>query len=100
MKSIVGIALGTVVVIIVIAMVCSFIGPDWKEAEGHAKQFSKNISGARNVSCVKKDTDGDGWCSCTIFGDQIVPVDCGCERFCLTNCAEGCKISQPRMRSK
>ena len=73
--------------------------PDWRGAEKYATEFSKDIPNARGVSCVRKDTDNDGWCSCTIFGKQLTAVECGCERFCLFNCASGCKLSLPKIRN-
>jgi prepilin-type N-terminal cleavage/methylation domain-containing protein len=70
---------------------------DWQKAEAEAKKFAENVPGATGkVTCSKKDTDRDGYCGCTVFRKEQVPlaIDCGCEKHCL-NCAEGCKMVNP-----
>lgn len=86
------------IVLVLFAIIGVGCGPDWKSAEKYAAEFSKNIPGARKVSCVRKDTDDDGWCSCTVFGKQLTAIECGCERFCIFNCASGCKLTLPKIK--
>lgn len=79
---------------IAIALLMFGCGSDWQKAEQAAKQYSKKIKGATGeVDCVHKDSDGDGYCSCSIFMEEGGPtgVECGCEKFCFIDCAEGCK---------
>lgn len=67
---------------------------DWKKAEASAREFVKNVPGSTgSVSCTHKDTDGDGYCGCSIFKENgdIIRIDCGCEKYCFV-CAEGCKL--------
>lgn len=66
---------------------------DWEQAERDAKKFAKKIPGSTGeVDCAHKDSDGDGYCSCTVFMEdgETVPIECGCEKWCF-NCSEGCK---------
>lgn len=72
---------------------------DWRQAEIDAREFTLNIPGSTGkVSCAKKDTDGDGYCSCSVFmsDGSITPIDCGCEKQCF-HCTEGCKL-QPSFK--
>lgn len=69
-----------------------------KEAVEYAKHF-ENVTG---VDCNASDSDGDGYVSCTIFRSDAdpVPIACGAENYCVTNCAEGCKmLSLPASKS-
>ncbi len=70
---------------------------DWQAAESSAKEFATKLPNATgDVSCAHKDTDGDGYCSCTAFlkDGSVQPLDCGCDIYCI-RCAEGCKIQVP-----
>lgn len=72
-------------------------GQDWQRAEKDAKTFADKLPNATGeVSCAKKDSDGDGYCSCTAFMEDGsgTPLECGCQRLCW-NCAEGCKMVSP-----
>lgn len=65
---------------------------DWERAEKSAAEYAKKLPGATGeVSCMKKDTDNDGYCRCTIFRQKKDPlhVECGCEHFCFI-CTDGC----------
>lgn len=66
---------------------------DHSEAVNAARSFSKNISDATGVDCAERDTDHDGYCTCTVFRREHDPlrIDCGCERYCF-NCVRGCKL--------
>lgn len=75
---------------------------DWKKAEESAVEFSKNVSGATGkVSCMKTDSDNDGYCRCTVFRENKDPlhVECGCEKFCLI-CTRGCAGIKPNIRTR
>lgn len=68
-----------------------------------AIEFAKHIPGNSGVSCMAQDTDGDGYCSCTVFrsglenSDQArdpVGIACGCGRNRETmRMVEGCKMA-------
>ena len=68
---------------------------DFEAAKKSAEEYSKNVPNATGVSCVQSDSDGDGYCSCTIFRKDEDPlaIECGCEVRCLWNCASGCKYT-------
>lgn len=69
--------------------------PEWQRAERDAKVFAQKIPGATgDVSCAKGDSDGDGYCSCTVFMEDgsMQNLDCGCEKYALWNKKEGCKV--------
>jgi len=65
---------------------------DWQKAEKAARAYADQAGiQTTAVQCMHKDSDGDGYCRCTLFAKDTsrVLVDCGCERYCL-ECAEGC----------
>jgi len=68
-------------------------GSDWQRAEKDAKEYASNVPHATGkVACTKQDTDGDGYCACTVFmkrGD-VLPIECGCKKYGIW-CPEGCK---------
>jgi hypothetical protein len=75
---------------------------DWKKAEQYARGYAAKVPGSTGeVSCMKMDSDGDGYCRCNIFMLKAPPisVECGCERFCLL-CKEGCGGIKPHLRNK
>lgn len=67
---------------------------DAAAADRAAKEFMTNIPEASGFSCTRVDADGDGYCTCTIFRGVQPPmsIQCGCTRFCVWNCPEGCKV--------
>jgi hypothetical protein len=78
--------------LLTVAALCS-CKDNWQEAEQSAKEYVKKLPGATGeVECAHKDSDGDGYCSCSAFmkDGSITALDCGCERYCY-NCATGCK---------
>jgi hypothetical protein len=83
-------------VILSLLFVCFLFGgcaSDWRKAEASAREYASKVPNATgDVSCTRQDTDGDGYCGCTIFMKSGTErkVECGCEDFCLL-CAEGCK---------
>jgi len=91
------IIVGTIVLIIAAVLLpnCTCSRSDPAKAEKAAQKFQQQLPGATGFVCAKVDTDGDGYCSCTFFrGEDKDPIraDCGCERWCLFNCASGCKL--------
>ena len=89
--------ISTFLVVIIIGVVFHFGAcnkSDHKKAEKSAVEFSKNLNNATGkVSCMRKDTDGDGYCGCSIFlkDGGILSVDCACDKYCFS-CNEGCKV--------
>lgn len=84
---------------LLIAMFLALVVPacakaDPEKAEAAAREFAQNYPDfSGNVACTKADTDGDGYVTCTAFmknGDEK-RLECGAERFCIFNCARGCK---------
>lgn len=68
---------------------------DPQVANESAKEFARNIPNSTGTNCVNSDSDGDGYCSCSVFrnGEPVpLTIQCGCERFCIWNCARGCKF--------
>ena len=63
-------------------------------AEKAAREYAEHFDDANGIECAQRDTDSDGYCACTVFRRDHDPVriDCGCERFCVWNCARGCKL--------
>lgn len=53
---------------------------DKASIDAEANQFATNIRGAAGTSCVAIDSDGDGYCSCTVFREREQPLGilCGC----------------------
>lgn len=70
---------------------CQCSAPE--EARKSAGEYIHKIPGATSVECADRDTNDDGYCSCTVFRGSAdpLPIECGCERFCIWNCARGCK---------
>lgn len=62
-----------------------------KAAQEYATHF-KNVTG---VECANVDSDHDGYVSCTLFrgSEDPLPIQCGAEKYCLWNCARGCKYT-------
>jgi hypothetical protein len=84
---------------VIVALVFVLVGcsNDWQKAEQSASEYVKKMPGATGeVDCAHKDSDSDGYCSCSAFmkDGSIQPLECGCEKYCI-NCAEGCKIQLP-----
>ncbi len=80
--------------ILVLALVaCANTKPE--EANRAAAEYVTRIPGATSFECAKQDTNSDGYCSCTVFRKDADPlsIECGCERWCIWNCARGCKYT-------
>ena len=80
--------------IIVAVVSMTFVGceADWQKAEKAAGKYAQKVPGSTGeVSCMKTDSDGDGYCRCTIFRKEKDPlhVECGCQRYCFI-CTDGC----------
>jgi hypothetical protein len=81
-------------ILLVIALAaCSHADAD--KAKREAQDFMQHIDGATSVECNDTDSDGDGYVSCTVFrkGDDPLPISCGAEKWCVANCATGCKYT-------
>jgi hypothetical protein len=66
---------------------------DFQRAERDAHAYAAKASIAvKAVACMRKDSDGDGYCRCTLFGKDgaRILLDCGCEVMCWPDCAQGC----------
>lgn len=77
-------------ILILVAVGC---GSDWQRAEKDAKEYASKVPHATGkVACTKQDTDGDGYCGCSVFmkNGDVLPIECGCKKYCLW-CPEGCK---------
>jgi hypothetical protein len=80
------------VAICIVAIGLGGCDADWQKAEKAASEYAGKIPGATGqVSCMKTDSDGDGYCRCTIFRKEKDPlhVECGCQKFCWV-CTDGC----------
>ena len=67
---------------------------DASRAQRYADEYTaKHFSASSTVECARADSDGDGYVSCTVFEKDHDPVSiqCGAEKWCARNCAEGCK---------
>lgn len=85
--------------LLILAFLIACTRTDPTAANTAAAQFVKHIPDATGVDCAQTDSDGDGYCSCTVFRGREEPmqIQCGCEAVCLWNCARGCKY-QPSVK--
>lgn len=76
---------------VVFSRTCDTSKPE--EAQRAADDFARHVPGATGATCTQTDTDGDGYCGCTVFVKDAPPVaiECGCEGWCI-KCARGCKV--------
>lgn len=74
-------------------LIASCANTDPAAATSGAAEYVKHIPNATGVECAQTDSDGDGYCSCTVFrgAEEPMQIQCGCERICVWNCARGCK---------
>lgn len=75
----------------------NWTGAHKARAEANAKAWSRQMGiGASTFQCVRKDTDGDGYVSCTfVMPDQSIrTMECAGEHFWVRN--EGCR--EPKLR--
>lgn len=80
--------------IIATALIAACANSKPEIAEKSARDFATHIDDSTGIECAQRDTDSDGYCACTVFRRDHDPlrIDCGCERFCVVNCARGCKV--------
>lgn len=66
---------------------------DMGEANRAAAEYVKKIPHSVGWECANIDSDGNGYVACTVFRAEGEPlaIECGSERFCIWNCARGCK---------
>lgn len=91
-----------VLVALVLVLVLLFSGCSRTDAEAanqSALQFTQHIEGQTGVVCAESDSDRDGYVSCTVFRgkDEPLQIQCGSEKWCVWNCARGCKY-QPTVK--
>lgn len=81
----------TMIALLIALTACTRTDP--AEADRAAAEYMHNFPGATSVSCARTDSDGDGYCSCTVFRGAEEPeqIQCGCEAICIWNCVRGCK---------
>jgi len=87
------------IMIVALATLAACQRTDKAAADASAKEFIKNIDGAKSVVCADTDTDGDGYVSCTVFlqgNAEPMQIQCGSQTYCF-NCARGCKY-EPAMK--
>jgi len=89
----------TFVVVLVVALIAGFIGlkcvgcSSKAVAEKRARTWAKELmpdTWNGRVSCMSRDTDGDGYVSCAVGvknSSDAIPIECGA-RFTLN---DGCK---------
>jgi len=85
--------------ILVLIFVGACTRTDPTAADSAARLFVKNIPGTTGLECARTDSDGDGYCSCTVFRgtEEPMQIACGCEAICIWNCVRGCKY-EPAMK--
>lgn len=68
---------------------------DTAKANSSAHEYMRDVPGATGAQCADTDSDGDGYVSCTIFRGSAdpLPIQCGSEKWCVWNCASGCKYT-------
>lgn len=88
----ISIGIVSVFAVVLVSTVGGCRDADWQRAEKAAQDYAKNIGGATGkVSCMKMDSDGDGYCRCNVFRLKKDPleIECGCDKYCIW-CKEGC----------
>lgn len=74
---------------------------DRRLPEDFARQFAGEIPGSTGrVQCMDRDTDGDGYCSCSVFMKDAPPVavECGCDSWQVLFPPDGCRMAQFKVR--
>ncbi len=68
-----------------------------KQVESEAADFARRMSPdhVRGVACVNRDSDSDGYVSCTVFRDDAPPLAIEC---LYLEGESGCKIAVPKVR--
>ncbi len=66
---------------------------DSEAAQRSADEFAAGISAKARAMCTTADSDGDGYCSCTVLEVDRDPLQilCGCE----PDYSEGCGHTKP-----
>lgn len=91
-----------VIVIAIGVVILSVVGceDDHAAALSSAKEVASNYDDVKSVTCVNKDSDNDGYCSCTIYRESgPESLECGCQKWGL-NKTRGCKAAQYKIRGK
>ena len=85
---VIGMAVTCIAIVAIIYFVVGRVS-DEKKAKKAAQEYASKLENATGeVLCTSRDTDGDGYCSCSIFlkGGGTKDLECGCNMF-----ASGCK---------
>ena len=90
------IVLGTVgtVALIVLGFMFRSCASSRSTAEGEARAYAKSMDlNIQGVSCMNRDTNGDGYVSCSLSvleknGVKVIPIECA-TRWSFNN--DGCK---------
>lgn len=65
-------------------------------SKDYAQEFSKQLDGVvTGTDCVDRDTDGDGYVTCTVFRKDKDPLSILCAAKWSLN--KGCKMALPRI---
>lgn len=77
--------------LITIVASCRGVG----EAENSAKSFAdRRFEGNKGVECMTRDTDGDGYVSCTVFmPNDAIAIECATENHALGCHSTGCRMA-------
>ncbi len=97
------VALGAVTVFSLASSSCVTNAAGWHKeaAEKNAKQFLQELNMKYDgVSCVKHDSDGDGYVSCTVAlpESQTLALECAGFRFVSAFSNEGCREQKINVR--
>lgn len=70
------------------------------EAENSAKAFAdRRFENSTGVECMERDSDGDGYVSCTIFlPDDAVGIECATENLHAGCNNSGCRMAAGKSR--
>jgi hypothetical protein len=80
-------------ILLLTIVACESVDAD--KAQHFADEYAvKHFGSDATADCVRADTDRDGYVSCTVFvhGREPEQIQCGAEKWCVANCAEGCKF--------
>lgn len=72
------------------------------EAENSAKSFAdRRFEGHKGVECMDRDTDGDGYVSCTVFmPNDAIAIECATENLRAGCSSSGCRMAMGKSKSR
>ena len=88
-----------IILFVLISVVASCRGPGKSEAS--AKSFAeRRFENNTGVECLDRDTDGDGYVSCTIFlPNDAIAIECATENHVLGCSSSGCRMAMGKSNS-